>query len=52
MIMHLEERALTDVTADSDLLIACYSIVEKAVSYLVNDRLTMLEAKQREQARI
>ena len=34
--MHLEEQNLDIVMANSELLVACYFIVESAVSYLSN----------------
>jgi len=36
VIMHLEEQNLDIVMANSELLVACYFIVESAVSYLSN----------------
>ena len=36
VIMHLEEQNLEVVMTNSELLVACYFIVESAVSYLSN----------------
>lgn len=36
VIMHLEEQNLDIIMANSELLVACYYVVESAVSYLAN----------------
>ncbi len=36
VIMHLEEQNLEIIMANSELLVACYFIVESAVSYMTN----------------
>ena len=49
--MHLEDPppSLEDVLANSELLVACYYIIESAVSYMASDRLAQLDQRQRDQ---
>ena len=49
VIMHLEEQKLEHVLENSELLVACFSIIESSVQYMANDRLSMLEDKQKSQ---
>ena len=49
--MHLEDPGptLEDVLSNSELLVACYYIIESAVSYMASDRLKQLDQRQRDQ---
>ena len=49
--MHLEDPSpsLEDVLSNSELLVACYYIIESAVSYMASDRLQQLDQRQRDQ---
>jgi len=51
VIMHLEDPppSLEDVLANSELLVACYYIIESAVSYMASERLAQLDQRQRDQ---
>ena len=51
VIMHLEDPppSLEDVLSNSELLVACYYIIESAVSYMASDRLQQLDQRQRDQ---
>lgn len=51
VIMHLEDSpaSLEDVVSNSELLVACYYIIESAVSYMASERLSQLDRKQRDQ---
>lgn len=49
--MYLEEctSSMNDIVSNSELLVACYYIIESAVSYMASDRLRQLDRKQRDQ---
>lgn len=51
--MHLEDASptLEEVLANTELLVACYYIIESAVSYMASDRLKQLDRRQRDQVR-
>lgn len=51
VIMYLEEctTSMTDIVSNSELLVACYYIIESAVSYMASDRLKQLDRRQRDQ---
>ena len=49
VIMHLEEQRLETALEDSELLVACFSIIESGVAYMANDRLDMLDERQKGQ---
>eukprot|EP00094_Tigriopus_californicus_P007014 TCALIF_06753-PA protein Name:"Similar to Neurochondrin Neurochondrin homolog (Drosophila melanogaster)" AED:0.06 eAED:0.07 QI:0/0.33/0.28/0.85/0.83/0.85/7/4/777 len=49
VIMHLEEKKLEDVVGDLDLVVSCYFIIESGVSYMANERLSMLDDRQKGQ---
>jgi hypothetical protein len=40
---------MNDIVSNSELLVACYYIIESAVSYMASDRLKQLDRKQRDQ---
>ena len=47
--MHVEERNLSQVVEKAELLVACYTVIESAVSYMANDRFHMIESRQKGQ---
>ena len=53
VVMHLEDASptLEEVLANTELLVACYYIIESAVSYMASDRLKQLDRRQRDQVR-
>ena len=49
VIMHLEEQKLEEVMKHSALVVACFSIIESAVSHMANERISTLEDRQKGQ---
>lgn len=52
VIMHLEEHNLDIIMDNSELLVACYYIVESAVSFLTSDRKGLEVVKQKKQIQL
>ncbi len=49
-IICLDDIALeVAVEASAEMLMACYSVMESTISYMVNDKLAMVDEKQKEQ---
>ena len=47
--MGLEERSLDEASANGELVIACYFVMESAVTAMAGDKLGMLDMKQKAQ---
>ena len=49
MYLETPDTSLDEILSNSELLVACYYIIESAVSYMASDRLKQLDRRQRDQ---